>query len=392
MSKLSIVILSIFVLLNCFGCGNDSGKDFKNYAQEPALTENYQKYFLYEYCDEAYKFTEEYEDTVNGIKEILNKNKPVKVSYEMGFISPDVTWEKTYSDSDFYYYGEMDNGKPKGLGCIVVKVKNGEMLKVYSGNFNDGKFDGYGILYEWFLSDHVKLFSRLNPSVFPKMDAYIPLDGKVVACKGIAGNDYDKDILMNYDISNLELKYKNHMTFEGNFDDGLRDGKGIIYKYRSDGFWIDACTGRFKQSLLDEIKNCKNKIEENKKNNYYLGMETLKSKIKNAEQTLEFIESLPKVDTPSLMVTGRLFVISAEFNDQEFDGKVVCYTQESTSNIGYKLYELETSDNSMEACKMWDSHGEIIVENDNNEFAKRLIERINKSEFVVKSYPLSKIK
>ena len=139
MRKLLFLLISVIMVL-CSGCGSsEKVNSFAQYKDEPIVFENYQKYFLNEYCEEAYKFTDEYNELINKINSIITSKeyKPVKIALEekMLFNFGD-TWRVTNINSDYYYIGEIKNDRPNGIG--IIYSKDGAVdYKVCAGNFED---------------------------------------------------------------------------------------------------------------------------------------------------------------------------------------------------------------------------------------------------------------
>lgn len=146
----------------------------------------------------------------------------VHVKYEKHLFSPGyytVTDEQNdiFAPGDTIYIGDTKWGHPDGWGVIMELAGDnaayefiGEPVIVYAGEFDDGKYDGYGV--KFFASD-----LDITPAV---QDA---------AKTGLVA-DEDGELLVEY--------LFNHVNYEGYFSDNERDGKGNEFNFFS---YYDGC-------------------------------------------------------------------------------------------------------------------------------------------------------
>ncbi|SEW20229.1 DnaJ domain-containing protein [[Clostridium] fimetarium] len=115
----------------------------------------------------------------------------------------------TYSESctHFCYYGEIANGKPNGVGLVLqdlsITKSDGSTIDVqermYFGEFKDGMYDGYGIVFSEYGSRNI------NSSAYSDLLNYYSKNGK--------------------SLENVVIDYMNPICYEGQFSKNLINGK-----------------------------------------------------------------------------------------------------------------------------------------------------------------------
>lgn len=150
------------------------------------------------------------ENMVNLIKKFqVEKESAVPVKYKREILA-DNYYCITDEETNLQYLGKTKNDRPNGFGILLEAADGkvdydfkGEIGFRYVGNFKDGCPDGYGALF--FLGDY-----SIGSAV------------QAVAETGLL-NDAQGEMLVEY--------LWNHVSYEGYFDKGKKDGKGNLFEF-----------------------------------------------------------------------------------------------------------------------------------------------------------------
>lgn len=395
MKRIICFIVTVIVTTLIVGCGssNDSIKSnpFAKYAERPVTSEFYQRYFVNEYCKEANNFTKEYQEFLEKVGTKQFKMQIVRP--ESSLFYKKVTWniaDRDDSNPDaarYRYLGEIKDGKPHGVGMIYRALEGEKVLcKVYGGNFKDGRYDGYGFLY----ADYGIFYSKIKNSVYAyimdrapsrvmevlgdanqqaaeKKKKHVEANtaiGKVNIPKvpQILGNQKRYEFVPAGRLNALRLMINNSIAYEGNFKNGLPNGKGnLYYSFIARGTDPKAIEAWY---LKQDIAECEKRL---KNNDALFTFNTVDHKEYMAEKSkLEAkLEALGDVPLEAQLANGRWLVMSGEFDDGVPNGDFVCYTQDQTAGEGYKIMELELDDGIAEGkAKVWNIKGDSIFKGD----------------------------
>lgn len=395
MKRIICFIVTVIVTTLIVGCGssNDSIKSnpFAKYAERPVTSEFYQRYFVNEYCKEANNFTKEYQEFLEKVGTKQFKMQIVRP--ESSLFYKKVTWniaDRDDSNPDaarYRYLGEIKDGKPHGVGMIYRALEGEKVLcKVYGGNFKDGRYDGYGFLY----ADYGIFYSKIKNSVYAyimdrapsrvmevlgdanqqaaeKKKKHVEANtaiGKVNIPKvpQILGNQKRYEFVPAGRLNALRLMINNSIAYEGNFKNGLPNGKGnLYYSFIARGTDPKAIEAWY---LKQDIAECEKRL---KNNDALFTFNTVDPKEYMAEKSkLEAkLEALGDVPLEAQLANGRWLVMSGEFDDGVPNGDFVCYTQDQTAGEGYKIMELELDDGIAEGkAKVWNIKGDSIFKGD----------------------------
>lgn len=395
MKRIICFIVTVIVTTLIVGCGssNDSIKSnpFAKYAERPVTSEFYQRYFVNEYCKEANNFTKEYQEFLEKVGAKQFKMQIVRP--ESSLFYKKVTWniaDRDDSNPDaarYRYLGEIKDGKPHGVGMIYRTLEGETVLcKVYGGNFKDGRYDGYGFLY----ADYGIFYSKIKNSVYAyimdrapsrvmevlgdanqqaaeKKKKHVEANtaiGKVHIPKvpQILGNQKRYEFVPAGRLNALRLMINNSIAYEGNFKNGLPNGKGnLYYSFIARGTDPKAIEAWY---LKQDIAECEKRL---KNNDALFTFNTVDHKEYMAEKSkLEAkLKALGDVPLEAQLANGRWLVMSGEFDDGVPNGDFVCYTQDQTAGEGYKIMELELDDGIAEGkAKVWNIKGDSIFKGD----------------------------
>lgn len=395
MKRIICFIVTVIVTTLIVGCGssNDSIKSnpFAKYAERPVTSEFYQRYFVNEYCKEANNFTKEYQEFLEKVGTKQFKMQIVRP--ESSLFYKKVTWniaDRDDSNPDaarYRYLGEIKDGKPHGVGMIYRTLEGETVLcKVYGGNFKDGRYDGYGFLY----ADYGIFYSKIKNSVYAyimdrapsrvmevlgdanqqaaeKKKKHVEANtaiGKVHIPKvpQILGNQKRYEFVPAGRLNALRLMINNSIAYEGNFKNGLPNGKGnLYYSFIARGTDPKAIEAWY---LKQDIAECEKRL---KNNDALFTFNTVDPKEYMAEKSkLEAkLKALGDVPLEAQLANGRWLVMSGEFDDGVPNGDFVCYTQDQTAGEGYKIMELELDDGIAEGkAKVWNIKGDSIFKGD----------------------------
>ena len=152
----------------------------------------------------------------------------------------------------------------------------------------------------------------------------------------------------------------NSIAYEGNFKNGLPNGKGILYyNFIDRGTDPKAIEALY---LKQDIAECERWLKNAKEPFVYdIDKEYMAEKSK-LEAKLKALGDTP---LETQLANGRWLVMSGEFDDGVPDGDFVCYTQDQTAGEGYKIMELELDDGIAEGkAKVWNIKGDNIYKGD----------------------------
>lgn len=393
LKKIICFIVTVFIATLIVGCGSskDSVKSnpFAKYAERPVTSEFYQRYFVNEYCKEANNFTKEYQEFLEKVGTKQFKMQIVRP--ENSLFNKKITWNiADRDDSDPYaaryrYLGEIKDGKPHGVGMLYMTFEGETLLcKVYGGNFKDGRYDGYGFLY----ADFGIKYSKIKNSVYAYIVDRAP--SRVMEVLGDsnqqAAEKKKKHVEANTAIGKVNipevphlfsyqkrsefvpagrlkaliLMINNSIAYEGNFKNGLPNGKGILYyNFIDRGTDPKAIEALY---LKQDIAECERWLKNAKEPFVYdIDKEYMAEKSK-LEAKLKALGDTP---LETQLANGRWLVMSGGFDDGVPDGDFVCYTQDQTAGEGYKIMELELDDGIAEGkAKVWNIKGDNIYKGD----------------------------
>lgn len=393
MKRIICFIITVIVTTLIVGCGssNDSIKSnpFAKYAERPVTSEFYQRYFVNEYCKEANNFTKEYQEFLEKVGTKQFKMQIVRP--ESSLFYKKCTWNITgKDDSDPYaakyrYLGETKDGKPHGVGMLYMLMDDGKVLcKVYGGNFKDGRYDGYGFLYADFGISYSKIQNSVytyivnkapsrimevlgdsNQQAAEKKKKHVEANtaiGKanIPPVPEIFGPRKRYEFVPEGRLSALRLMINNNIAYEGNFKDGLPNGKGILYyAFIARGTDPKAIEAWY---LKQDIAECENWLKNVKEP---LVAEIDKRYMAEKNRLEAQLKALGDTPLETQLANGRWFVMSGEFDDGVPNGEFVCYTQDQTAGEGYKIMELELDDGIAEGkAKVWNIKGDSIFKGD----------------------------
>lgn len=386
-----IAVAVIATLIVGCGSSNDSIKSnpFAKYAERPVTSEFYQRYFVNEYCKEANNFTKEYQEFLEKVGTKQFKMQILRPEYSLFYKK--VTWniaDRDDSNPDapkYRYLGEIKDGKPHGVGMIYRTLEGETVLcKVYGGNFKDGRYDGYGFLY----ADYGIFYSKIKNSVYAYIMDRAPSrvmevlgdsnqqaaekNKKHVEANTAIGKVNIPEVphLFSYQkrsefvpagrLNALRLMINNSIAYEGNFKNGLPNGKGnLYYSFIARGTDPKAIEAWYLKQDIAEcerwLKNAKEPFVYDIDKEYMAEKNKLEAKLK----------ALGDTPLETQLANGRWLVMSGEFDDGVPDGDFVCYTQDQTAGEGYKIMELELDDGIAEGkAKVWNIKGDNIYKGD----------------------------
>lgn len=312
------------------------------------------------------------------------------------------TWRVTNINSDYYYIGEIKNDRHNGIG--IIYSKDGAVdYKVCAGNFEDGELNGYGIQYnclKHFFSNKANTFLN-NSDTFTNYSKNKTSDVR----KNEATKDDIKFLSKYYDLTGWDKKYYNYIIYEGEFKNGAREGKGNIYNYRDLVSWVDLGNNKALSNRKVELEN---KIKENahevKSLEYNARISPfsqelasqiinkVKNELDNDKKEYEELLEKYKAIVPTVNVSGRIFVMSGEFDNGKQDGKFICYTQDVNGGPGYKFLECDVERTKLVGeGTMWNAKNEVIQSGSASALTNKYISINDSAEIKVLSYPIQKI-
>lgn len=200
-----LLCLGLFVFL-ISGCGDAikkaemSKNPYVSYAdlyKSDPLNPNYAFYYMNETIGD--KFNAERKE-VAAFDEKKGKEIPVQ---EVAIVYGSQWQVSTNPAARIKYRGEVQNGKPEGLGILYSDGK-----PFYKGHFKNGKYDGYGQYFDRMT------FDLENYTKYSRPGSVTPLQG-----------------LFTYEKAS-EISFTGYaLRYEGMYKDGLPHGDGILYAY-----------------------------------------------------------------------------------------------------------------------------------------------------------------
>lgn len=133
------------------------------------------------------------------------------LDYQVKFLSSSYYYITSDTTSQYYYVGKTKDNRPNGFGMIfgistgsgTYALADGFMIH-YIGNFKNGTYDGFGALFS---ADEYDLSSTIDD---------------IVQSGEITSNDVLEDV--------IEYLF-NYVSYEGNFKDGKKSGKGNEFSF-----------------------------------------------------------------------------------------------------------------------------------------------------------------
>ena len=131
-------------------------EDFDAGRDSPIWSSDYAFWYIranaimaaYDYVDKAKSFLEQE-------AELEANSTPVYLKLNKKIIGDDY-YSLTSSESEYMYVGGMKDNKPSGFGVLKIwSIDAGEPLRMYCGNFSEGKYDGEGIKYGDYSADTI---------------------------------------------------------------------------------------------------------------------------------------------------------------------------------------------------------------------------------------------
>ena len=163
MKKLFTLILFV-TMIACTGCGSKSEKvnPYEQYKSAPITFSERVFYEMYTKMPKANIFMKEREKLFKELKK-FDAEKPIPLKKVRSSIFSTPHMEVTdLQTSEYKYIGELKNGKPHGIGTVRC-YRN----KEYSGYWEDGIPEGYGI---WYTGN---FFGPSLPKSMPNIHFYI---------------------------------------------------------------------------------------------------------------------------------------------------------------------------------------------------------------------------
>lgn len=189
-----VKILMMFVLVtNLLGCQKENSVNFAKGGEiEAKQDRKYDEYNLLD-CPYPSKFSSKRSKTLKQISRIKDKlydreeccfidTKKEYSEWGTGDIENKHHFKKTLDYSEFIYVGKLKKNEPNGKGILLRLQDNDAAVVIYAGEFKEGYFDGYGMLFQ--------------------QDGYSNLLGTIHAY---------------------------YLAYEGEFKKGIANGEGIIY-------------------------------------------------------------------------------------------------------------------------------------------------------------------
>ncbi|WP_270458980.1 hypothetical protein [Faecalitalea cylindroides] len=186
--------------------------------------------------------------TKDNIGNILDKSVPVEETSKL--FSDNIGYKKTLDGSNLYYYGDLDKkSRPNGWGVLFEYDVNGmDYIVKYIGEFDEGYFDGYGIIC---LDSNIESFGDVPVEDMTICEEYPIIIQKTLIYEGyfkegfengeginytksLDSNDYSFDIgEFKKDTWNGQMKvyHGNVLIYDGETKNGNYHGKGTQYYY-----------------------------------------------------------------------------------------------------------------------------------------------------------------
>ena len=228
--------------------------------------DNLEIMFHQAYLDEAdidVYFESDRKSIIKKIASTLEKT-PTQLSLNTGEWFEDDYYAATNS-GDYYYYRKLKNNRPHGFGVITTTevdlLTDSTTYLVYAGNFNKGRYNGYGVLFDspilmgdtgYYVAAHVSYDGKWKDGIYDNKGNFFSLSYDLAN-----GTDYKDDVIpltsvIVSEISKGELNGKTKVyengciTYNGETKDGAKNGTGISYypngKKKYDGKWKKTST------------------------------------------------------------------------------------------------------------------------------------------------------
>lgn len=245
--------LCIVLIIICFiGCGNTEESGNANTSGKDAIMESEVAVYFSDVYRNAYIESNkieivDFKKKNTSLDKLISKfdGEVIPIKEEPAFGTN--YYARTNNSTDLYYVGDMKDNRPHGTGCIYKVISpsytgifHGNntvayLMKVYDGEFEKGKFEGYGRKY------------YSVESIIDVEDEY--------------GMRYEYARLLEFYVSltndiqdNIFLSLS-PVIYEGEFKNGEYSGEGNYYEYvlESTGLLrIDVASGEFKKGEVTE--------------------------------------------------------------------------------------------------------------------------------------------
>lgn len=230
MSKFRIIILLSLISVLLVGCGSKeiSESEWDEYVNGIKIVN----------LLDASSYEQDGDNMVNALEKVINAepNDYQMLKQNTKFFSKETSFEETFSNSekDFYYIGDMKDGKPHGWGVILSDI--GDYMQIhYVGNFKKGTVeDCYGMTMniEYYNGGAEALVAIgyegiMSYLTFEDLIAY-PADGERVRTYRF---EDVKDNTVSYESMGVDQfnVVKCVPKYVGEMKDGEYDGEGILY-------------------------------------------------------------------------------------------------------------------------------------------------------------------
>lgn len=272
--KSSIAIL-VLVAFNFIGCSSEKVSSYNNSK-------------LIEECSYLYNYANENNIKINNFSErdkVLDMLSASNSEKDIIYLKTDsnlfskANYKVTNEKTNIIYYGKVKDNKPNGLGVIYLVNEDGAKFIKYAGNFKKGLFEGYGMLFK-----------------IPTMDKL-------------------RNVTLMYNNNEEKAKKKtNYLSVEGEFKDGLVNGKGNYFIYvcsnKEEDEIKDLFVGEYE---IDDDERITGKVKEYKYGYLYYDGEYKNSHF-NGDGILYFLKSKQKQ-------------YEGSFRNGKYDGKGTLYDE-----------------------------------------------------------------
>lgn len=268
MKKITWLVLTIMIIFVFSACGsgtNESGQPAEvseiNYKiAQPNKVET----FPYYYADESQKLVEYYNKVISG----------ENTEYYYVDLSKDNQYKRSLNNTDYLYYGELEDNYPNGIGVIFKKLDifDGNVYIVHAmSDFEKGYINGYSLCYD------IEIVQGKGIQIKFKDDyegyykkGKVNGDG-IVYCPSVEEHAYIHDEIGELQIENgiilSDVPLSQTCVLYIGENDGVATGKGTIYSIISgmkvfvgevkEGYRKDGCEYYDNQQLKydGEFKN-----------------------------------------------------------------------------------------------------------------------------------------
>ena len=176
-----------------------------------AYYKNINGFIFYSTIKNTPKVKQFYNKRQKMIHDIDMESAPKTLRLDYNLFSKD-QYVLSNSEDEYQYFGKLRNDKPTGAGIIISSKINSKII--YQGEFKDGRYDGYGILYE---------------------DSVVIAEGDFVEGKFTGeGNVYSGQLKTDSNdahAANIVLAGNDGLVvISGKFEDGKTNGAILVYK------------------------------------------------------------------------------------------------------------------------------------------------------------------